>query len=371
MRTIYLTIISLVLSAGVYSQIAYDTSFTRQWNNESNAWDNFDRIITTYNNGLIISELIQVSQSDEWINYNLKAYYYNNGHVIEEFEQYWNDLKLRWEDSYRKIYSYDKEGKLTHITHQNIFKGKYVNSSKEILIYTPEGKIKEKVIQKYDKAWTNFLRYQYYYNSNDLLLNEKLANWNGKSWKNDLVFDYKYNHKNQLVAKTKLRMTGSRVKNLVKEEFFYSLNGNLEEHLVYLCNKRTNDWISYGKSLFVDSDDYYVLSMLNQEKNSKNWKNYFITEFSGNYNTKAREDVGDFMTFAIHPVDFGNKAAVEFTNPYNEVYHVSVLDANGQLIAAATTHKDRILFDADYLYKGLYFVELQGSNLYSGKFSIE
>lgn len=170
--SIWTIIISLIVSDNLNSQITYDTSFTRQWNNVSNDWNNFDRIITTHNNGLVISELIQINQYDLWVNYNIKAYSYNNGHVVEEFEQYWNDSKLRWEDNYRKIYSYDRAGRLTQIAHQNIFKGKYINSSKETLIYTPEGKLMEKVIQKYEKASSNFLRYQNYYNLNDLSLNK-------------------------------------------------------------------------------------------------------------------------------------------------------------------------------------------------------
>jgi hypothetical protein len=371
MRSVYSTIISLFFVTSLFSQITYDTSFTRQWNNVSNDWEDFDRIITTYDNGLVISELIQTNQSDVWVNYNLKAYYYSDGHVIEEFEQYWNDAKLKWEDNYRKIYSYDREGKLTHITHQNIFKGKYVNATKEIMIYTPEGKLKEKVIQKYEKAWTNFLRYQYYYNSNDLLLNENLASWDGKEWENDVLFDYKYNEKNSLAEKTKIKMKGSKKINMMNEEFCYTQNGVLNEHLVYLWDKSSHDWTSYGKSIFVNSDDYYVLSMLTHEKKNNNWKNYFITEFSGNYNIKTRDDVGDCMTFAIHPADFGNFAKVEFYNPFKEVYHVSIMNADGELIAATTTDGNNISVEADNLIKGLYFVELQGSNLYSGKFSIE
>jgi hypothetical protein len=149
--SIYAVIISLIISANLNSQITYDTSLTHQWNNISNGWENFDRIITTYDNGLVISELIQINHYNLWVNNNLNAYYYNNGHVIEEFEQYWNDVKLRWEDSHRKIYSYDREGKLIRIAHQNTFKGKYLNSSNEILIYTSEGKLMEKIIQKLKK----------------------------------------------------------------------------------------------------------------------------------------------------------------------------------------------------------------------------
>jgi len=156
-RSVCSIILSLIISANLYSQITYDTSFSRQWNNESNDCENFDRIITTYDNGLVISELTQIKQYDLWVNNNLYAYYYNNGHVIEEFEQYWNDAKLRWEDNRRKIYLYNRESKLIQITHQNTFKGKYVNSSNEILIYNSEGNLMKKVIQKCEKARTHFL----------------------------------------------------------------------------------------------------------------------------------------------------------------------------------------------------------------------
>ena len=174
----------MVVSFSLSAQITYDTTCTRQWNSKTNEWESFDRIISSYENSLVTSEMIQIKKEDQWVNYNFRAYYYENGRVIEEFEQYWNESKIKWEDNYRKLYSYDGEGKLMQIMHQNIFKGKYINSSKEILIYTSDGKLKEKIIQKFsnkeadlEKAWSNFLRYQYYYNSNDLLINENLAEW--------------------------------------------------------------------------------------------------------------------------------------------------------------------------------------------------
>ena len=148
MRSICTLMFILAMSFSLTAQITYDTSFTRQWNSKTSEWENFDRIISSYDNGLVTSEMIQIQKEDQWLNYNFKAYYYENGRIIEEFEQYWNESKLRWEDNYRKLYSYDGEGKLLQITHQNIYKGKYINTSKEILIYTSDGKLKEKIIQK-------------------------------------------------------------------------------------------------------------------------------------------------------------------------------------------------------------------------------
>ncbi len=77
------------------------------------------------------------------------------------------------------------------------------------------------------------------------------------------------------------------------------------------------------------------------------------------------------MTFAVYPTQFGDKAKIEFDNPNKEFYHIRIMNENGQLVGSATTKKDEISIAASNLNRGLYFVELQGSNLYSGKFSIE
>ena len=124
MRLIYTMFSFLAISFSLTAQITYDTSYTRQWNGKTSEWEYFDRIISSYDNGLVSSEMIQIKKENQWLNYNFKAYYYDNGRVIEEFEQYWNESKLKWEDNYRKLYSYDGNGKLMQITHQNIFKGK-------------------------------------------------------------------------------------------------------------------------------------------------------------------------------------------------------------------------------------------------------
>ena len=77
------------------------------------------------------------------------------------------------------------------------------------------------------------------------------------------------------------------------------------------------------------------------------------------------------MTFSIYPVNYGKKAMIEFENPFNETYFVKVVDMNGQLIGSATTNNNEVSIDARMMGRGLYYVELQGRNSYSGSFSIE
>ena len=372
MKTICITILGVILSISVFSQISYDTTASREWNDRTNKWESFDRVITTNNNGQTVSELVQIMENDKWVNYNFISYYYNNGLVIEEFEQYWNDSELKWQDNYRKLYSYDNNSKLVQITHQNIFQGKYVNSSREIMIYTPEGKLKEKIIQKFEEAWTNFLRYQYYYNASDLLMDENLAYWNEETWdETSFVYNYSYDNNRNLTEKIKKQISGNKEKYITKEVLFFGDNGRIEEHIISTWNSGKKTWIDKNRALYANNMNGYIISMLSQNTKKKQWVNYLFTDFSGSRVTPTGIAMADGMTFSIYPTQFGKKATIEFTNPYNELYDIRVINEKGQLIGSATTDKDEISIDARNLNKGLYFVELQGSNLYSGKFSIE
>lgn len=379
MRLICTVIMMMVVSFSLSAQITYDTTCTRQWNSKTNEWESFDRIISSYENGLVTSEMIQIKKEDQWVNYNFRAYYYENGRVIEEFEQYWNESKIKWEDNYRKLYSYDGEGKLMQIMHQNIFKGKYINSSKEILIYTSDGKLKEKIIQKFsnkeadlEKAWSNFLRYQYYYNSNDLLINENLAEWKKESWEeNSVKFNYSYDIYSNLIEKTKIKKTGANERNLIRETFVYNEQGNLQEHYVLDWVNRGKIWMDNYRALYKNNIAGNIVSMNVQKNEDEKWNNYICSDFSGKNNTMKEIEIADLMTFSVSSADFGNKATLQFSNPYNESYYVSIHNSDGQLISSAITNKNQISIDAMNLDRGLYFVELQGSNIYSGKFSIE
>ena len=240
------------------------------------------------------------------------------------------------------------------------------------MIYSPDGKLQEKVIQKFEEAWTNFLRYQYYYNAEYLLMDENLAYWEGESWDNvSFVYNYSYDNNGNLTEKIKKQVSGKKEKNITKEELFYGDNNRLEEHIISTWNSGKKTWTDKNRALYANNMNGYIISMLSQNTKKKQWVNYLFTDFSGNRVTPTGIAMGDGMTFEVYPTQFGKKATIEFTNPYSELYDIRIINDEGQLIGSVTTDKDEISIDARNLNKGLYFVELQGCNLYSGKFSIE
>ncbi len=173
------------------------------------------------------------------------------------------------------------------------------------------------------------------------------------------------------MAKTKVLINRSKHKNISREEFTYNYDGRLATHFVSNWNKQKKCWDKKNRSVFENSLNGFVVSVLNQNNSKKEWVNRFFTEYTGKLEAFTGIDMADYKTFAFHPAQFGTYATVEFDNPYKEYYHIRIMNENGQLISSATTKKDEIIIAANNLNKGLYFVELQGSNLYSGKFSIE
>lgn len=371
MRSIYITLLGLIVSASVLSQTAYDTTYTKEWNPKSESWVYFDRIISSYEGIQLTAELVQVYEGDSWENYNLNAFHYNNGNLFEELEYFWDDRHEEWVQSYRKLYSYEK-GRLSQVLHQYIFNGIYVNSQREILNYSQDGLLLDKTVQKFEEAWTNFLKYQYYYNTNDLIFEENLTYWEDDQWgREGFSVEYAYDEAMNIVSRVKAKRNGEKVRNLLQEEFVYSDDGRLDSHLLSEWNSMGNKWVNKNRAVYVNNMNGYIVSVLNQSKNRKQWVNYLYTDFTGKNDPITGMDIAGGMTFSIYPVDFGKKAMIEFDNPFNETYFVKVLDTNGQLIGSATTNNNEVSIDARMMNRGLYYVELQGRHLFSGKFSIE
>lgn len=372
MRTLIITLIGLITTLNLTAQSSSDTTYSKEWDAQIESWVNFDRIISTYENHHLSTELIQVYNDCNWVNYNLRTLFYNNDLVVEEIEKYWNDREEAWTDNYRKLYQYNASGNPVQITHQYIFNGNYVNSSREILKYSESGKLIEKTVENFEEAWSQFLKYQYYFNAKDLLIEENLTYWNGKDWDDPaFTLKYTYDKDNNLVSKVKTKKRGHRSLNLIKEEYVYNEGGRLEKQNVYDWNQSKRRWANKNRAVYVNDLNGYVCSMMNQNKDKREWINYLLTEFKGDNEPVTGLDIAEGMTFTVYPVNFGKQAKIEFDNPYNEEYMVRVLNNDGKLVGSAVTDKNEVAIDARHMIKGTYYVELQGSNLYSGKFSIE
>jgi len=373
MRTIYVTILAAIISVSTFANTSVDTTYSKEWNSKLKTWEQTERIITVSQNGLVDSELMQVQQDGNWMNYYFNTISYNNGQVIEEFEQYWNERKLKWEDNYRKLYSYDKAGNPVQILHQNIFNGEYINTSKEIMIYTADGDLKEKVIQNYDEAWTNFLKYQYYFLEQDMLTEENLTYWDGTDW-NGKSFStiYTYNTQGDLASTVKLEKSANKETKLNKQEFVYNNDGQLTAENSFVWKKGKSNWKESSRTKFeFDNNGNTLAGTIQMINKNGSWSDVSYIEFPEAGKLIEGTDFLARMTCEIHCDDFQSKARLKFSNPDKEVYQIRIVDEFGEIVSTDITSRNSISFNIGNLHQGDYFVELQGRNLFSGKFSIE
>ncbi|MBI5219303.1 MAG: T9SS type A sorting domain-containing protein [Bacteroidia bacterium] len=76
--------------------------------------------------------------------------------------------------------------------------------------------------------------------------------------------------------------------------------------------------------------------------------------------------------FSIYPNPFTENTLVEFSNPDNFPYSLSVSDITGKIVKYRENISDnKILIKKENLSKGLYFIELKGKKIFRGKIIVE
>ncbi len=193
-------------------------------------------------------------------------------------------------------------------------------------------------------------------------------NWDGKSFSTN----YAYNSNGDLSSTVKSVKTSKKENILNKQEFIYNNSGQLSEEVVLQWNKRKNTWKENCRTKYEINEDGNIIGGLFQEMNNNSWEDISYTELP--------ETTGDVikktgflshMICEIHADDFQKKARLTFSNPDKEVFQIKIVDEFGEIVSTDITTKNSISFNIGNLNQGQYFVELQGRNLFSGKFSIE
>jgi len=101
------------------------------------------------------------------------------------------------------------------------------------------------------------------------------------------------------------------------------------------------------------------------------WYNNLYTEYSSGKTINLQTPVEKEITFTINSNPFKKKTKIEFENPEKERFIVKIVTEKGDLISSCVTSSNQIKIEKNKLESGLYYVELQGNDFYTGKFSIE
>ena len=80
------------------------------------------------------------------------------------------------------------------------------------------------------------------------------------------------------------------------------------------------------------------------------------------------EPLTEYGNLKIYPNPFNNKTIIEFQNPSNEPFRLTLTDLSGKVVRIVDNITDSMYeLDRDGLSKGFYFIELRGKNIYRGK----
>lgn len=353
-----------------YAQVQTDTTFSYEWNQNTKSWEENERTIIS-SNGLKTSELVQILEFNDWENYSFSLYFYNdNDQIVKIVEQYWNDIKGQWQDDGKVIYDYNADGTINQILYQNKFNGEYANHRRERHIYDDNGELIEKVIEKnIQDDWVNLRKYDYQYEKN-LLKGEKLTIWEDDEWKKLMQTDYSYNQWDQLTSKTRSLITQNESIPFSKETFIFDNAESIHEILHQKFDKRKQEW-EYVSSHYIDKGENGNTNLICKYRQKNKWINYCKVERSEDENFDVLDGLANNFYLSVETDKLTSKAIINFDNPFNEIFHVAVYDSYGNKVTSSMLSDGELSFDlSEHNQNQDFYIEFQGSELFSGKFSI-
>jgi hypothetical protein len=372
MKRIHAFLGILFIAVPTLAQIRVDTAYSSDWNKRDRQWEHYTRTVTTYTDNQKTSECVQVADDRDWINYTFMSYSYVDNRLTEELEQYWDEARQRWVDNYHLLYEYDKLGRVKSLVHQNIYNSNIIDGSREVCSFNADGSLRERLIQRLNHEWENFILYQSDYDDWGRLKEERMLYWNGGSWDEPFYkWYYTYDDNGALIEKHKIHLEDGKYRNNSLENYSYDEFGNLTETYMYVWNDRRKFWDFTHRIQYNLDESGHVVSRYYQTWANNRWHNYIKSEVSDCYSALTYEDFEFQKTFSIEPNMFNTGAKIKFENPDNELYSVRILDGDGLTINSVVTDKDYITVSNKSLDKGIYFIELQGTSAYSGMFTLE
>ena len=112
-------------------------------------------------------------------------------------------------------------------------------------------------------------------------MKKNLTYWEQGQWgESSFVLNYQYDDQNNVVKKVKTKVNGKKSKNLVSEEYVYS-EERLEKHIISQWSTLGKKWVNKNRAVYVNNMNGYIVEILNQNKQRKDWENYLFTEFTG------------------------------------------------------------------------------------------
>ncbi len=338
-------------------------------------WEDFKRTIVTINGELTLTELVQIPlKKNIWENYSLRVFAYNkNNQLVQVLDRYWQSGMETWDDNYLMLYEYNSENQIKRLTHTNIYNSKPFLCSREFYTYNDAGQISEKIIQRYENnEWVNFMKTSFIRPATDILIAEENYYWKDGSWGNKhSATKYNYGNDGELSSKEiEVNIAGIP---LVKsrQEMKYNTDGMLGSVTGYILNEKNLGWEPQHKMTFSYQPDAKIYSRDCQIWSEGEWEHYILCSSSSDIPNLFEKQIADDMSVCILPGNTNKSLTIAFDNFSHENFKVRLLNCYGGEITSITTDGCEVTLNTRELDEAEYYIEIQGSSLYSGKLSLD
>ena len=251
-----------------------------QWDAETSRWQNYYKIVNSYDaNGDVISSIESrwSTEYQNWANYyKNECTYSGKGKLSVKTRFDWNTAG-GWDNSSKEEYTYDNKGYLISYLKQIWEENSWQNNSIEVYTVDSKGNRTNQVFKYWDtntNNWINSRESIYSYDANSNKTSEYIYYWDQSTneWRNSDKYEYTYENN---LLQTEIRSTWSTKVSPAqyiyysKSEYSYDEHGNVITAVSFDWNTTIGAWSKRNKKEYTYDADNHQLTELISSWNSE------------------------------------------------------------------------------------------------------
>ncbi|NPD45391.1 T9SS type A sorting domain-containing protein [Lentimicrobium sp. S6] len=227
-------------------------------------WNTEDRILYTYLDNSLLSEMLYFYWEEEWIGEEKQNYFYDeNNRLSQQSLSYYNQMNSTWEEEILIDFAYGENG----LVEEALIKyededGIYYE--KAVFTYAEDGELAELMMYEQGEEWYAYSKDTYAVNEELLQYEEYGYYWDGESWFNNFQQIGKCNTEWQQYESLSY-FFDEEVNDWVtsnKTEFSYDEQGNLELEYSFAWDVEENSWIHFSTDQMAYNNDFIFEQLL-------------------------------------------------------------------------------------------------------------
>jgi len=260
-----------------------DTTFSFEWNNDSNRWEVYGRDLLFYNQKYKLFTRIEqrwIEDQDIWRNAEREIREYGEGKrgkLHQRLHQFWNEEAQGWINLELKTYLYNAQGEKSEILYQQWRKslGEWISTVRYFLEYSREGDNISILVRTYSSEqdkWLNYQRYLFEYDSNYSPPSEAvIESWNHEtqSWRRSGKYSMTYNFRGKKTMEMRATWNDSQKEWIKGVRFLFTYDKKLKtEELEQRWDFQNRQWQNAIRHTYTYNEDDKLKS-----ENTYRWNN--------------------------------------------------------------------------------------------------